>query len=91
MNDLYDEVRKVIDEWDPLNYYPDNRYGVETRELIKHVRFSDRPISIESISYYLNYLLNHGMYDPEKSFTKTNEDTLVISERIYYIFNKKKG
>lgn len=36
MNDLYDEVRKIIDEWDPLNYYPDNKYGVETMELIKH-------------------------------------------------------
>jgi len=86
MIDLYEEVREIIDEWDPLNFYPDNRYGVETMELIRHLRYSNKPITIESINYLINYLLNHGMYDPDKCFNKTKEETLEVSKKLFDVF-----
>lgn len=78
------EIRELIDQWDPLNYYPENKYGIESIELIKCVKFSSQPLSIELIYSFINSLFR-GMYDPDKRCNKSSEETLVISTRIYEI------
>ena len=50
MMTMLKEVKEVIDHWDPLDMSPRNNYGVESHELIKHVRFSNKSITIELIN-----------------------------------------
>lgn len=88
MSALLEEVKRIIDEWDPHHYYPENRYGPESFELVKHVKLSNEPITIELINYFINYLLNHGMYDSNKRFCKSKADTLEISIKLFEVFKK---
>ncbi len=84
---MHKEVKLIIDQWDPFNLYPKNSYGIESLELIKHVRFSNKPISIELINHYLIYIFKE-MYDLENRFNKTEEDSLEISKKLIEILNR---
>ncbi len=76
------KIKEIIENWDPLNYFPQNIYGIESFEILKRIQ-SSKAISIELISDFLTQVLLE--YDPDRRFNKNKEEQLEISSQIYNI------
>ncbi|MCD9023459.1 hypothetical protein [Cohnella silvisoli] len=82
------KIKEIIEKWDPLDYFPQNIYGIESFEILKRIQ-SSKTISIELISDFITQVLIKE-YDPDKRFNKNDEEQLEISRQIYNLVNNSK-